>query len=42
MPFFYKPSSEITRESLDRIARGIEEQNKLLEKLLKSSPKEKK
>lgn len=34
MPFSYKPSSEITREALERIAKGIERQNELLEKLI--------
>lgn len=44
MPLVYKPSGApgtrlgeeiLTREVLERIAKGIEEQNKLLEKLVK-------
>lgn len=42
MPFSYKPSSEITREVLERIAKGIERQNELLEKLVPSETPAKK
>lgn len=51
MPLVYKPAGSpgtrlgeeiLTREILERIAKGIEDQNKLLEKFLKSEKPEKK
>lgn len=38
MPFSYTSSTSIIRDELERIAKGIERQNELIEKLL---PKEK-
>lgn len=36
MPFSYKPSSEIIRDSLSELSNKLDKQNELLEKLIKA------
>ena len=36
MPIYYKPSSELTREALEKISAQLERQNKILEKIEKT------
>ncbi len=42
MPIYYKPSVEVTRETLEKIEKQLERQNDILEKIQKSLAKDKK